>query len=90
MNNDMEYLKKENITKKIIRTELLFIPLLISLPFVVGLILVYNWYTYIIINGLNGYESELILGLIIIIGNLIFDIPFIKSLKEELSRKNYK
>ena len=90
MNNDMEYIKKENITKKIIRTELLFIPLLITLPFIVGIILIHNWYTYIIINGLTGYESELVLGLIIIIGNLIFDIPFIKSLKEALSRKNYK
>ena len=86
----MEYLKKENNTKKIIRTELLFTPLLVTLPFVVGLFFIYDWYINGFINRLTGFESELVLGLIIIIGNLIFDIPFIKSLIKNFSMKNNK
>lgn len=86
----MVYLKKENNTKKIIRTELLFTPLLVTLPFVVGLFFIYDWYINGFINRLTGFESELVLGLIIIIGNLIFDIPFIKSLIENFSMENNK
>jgi len=38
------------------------------------------------------YDGELILGLIIILGNIIFDIPFIKSLRNftALFRKSKK
>ncbi len=90
MNNNMDYLKKENNTKKLIRTELLFTPLLVIFPFVVGLILIFDWYTRGFIENRIGFESELILGLIIIIGNLVFDIPFLKSLIKQLTKKNKK
>lgn len=86
MNNNMEYLKKENNTKKLIRTELFFTPLLVFFPLIVGLILIINWYINGFTKGKFGFESELLLGLIIIFVNLIFDIPFIKSLIKQLSK----
>jgi hypothetical protein len=84
MNEDeMEYIKKGCNFSKVIRTEILFTPLLIIFPLIVGIFLIYDW----IDNGLNpDYYGSLVLGLIIIIGNIAFDIPFIKSLRE-LSKK---
>lgn len=90
MNNNMEYLKKENNSKKLIRTELFFTPLLVIFPLFVGLILIINWYINGFIKGKIGFESELLLGLIIIVVNLIFDIPFIKSLIKQLSEESNK
>jgi cbb3-type cytochrome oxidase subunit 1 len=86
MDNNMEYLKKENNTKKLIRTELFFTPLLVFFPLIVGLLFVINWYINGFTKGKIGFESELLLGLIIIVVNLIFDIPFIKSLIKQLSK----
>lgn len=90
MTNNMEYLKKERNTKKLIRTEILFTPILVIFPIIVGLILIFNWYIRVFLEGRIGFESELILGLIIIFGNLVFDIPFIKSLIKQVEKKNYK
>jgi len=82
--SEMEYVKKEGNISKIIRTEILLTPLLIIFPFIVGIFLIYGWFD----KGLDSaYYGELILGIIIIFGNIIFDIPFIKSLRE-LSKKN--
>ena len=76
----MQYMKKENNYAKVIRTEILFTPLLIVLPFVVGVLLIYDWY----IRGFSvnnpAFNGELMLGIIILVGNIMFDIPFIKSL----------
>ncbi len=87
MINNMEYLKKEKNTKKLIRTEILFTPILVIFPIIVGLILIFNWYIRGFLEGRIGFESELILGLIIIFGNLVFDIPFIKSLTKQIKKK---
>jgi hypothetical protein len=84
--NDMEYIKKGGTFSKVIRTEILFTPLLLFFPFVVGIFLIYGWFE----KGLDPmYFCSFILGIIIIIGNISFDIPFIKSLIE-LSKKNKK
>ena len=84
--NHMEYIKKESNFSKVIRTEIFFTPLLIIFPIFVGIFLIYDW----IDNGLaSPYFGSLIIGIIIIIGNIVFDISFIKSLRE-LSRKNNK
>jgi hypothetical protein len=84
--NEMEYIKKGSTFSKVIRTEILFTPLLIIFPLVVGIFLINSWFD----KGLDPiYFSSFILGIIIIIGNIAFDIPFIRSLIE-LSTKGKK
>jgi hypothetical protein len=87
---DMEYIKNQNNTERVIRTEILFTPLLVFLPLFIGLVFIYDWYTRGVIEGNSGYFGTLVLGIIIVIGNLIFDIPFIKSLRELTKNKNQK
>lgn len=79
----LEYLENERFyDEKIVRTELLFAPFLVFIPLLVGFLLVYDWYVRDFLeNNLNLF-SELIFGFIVIIGNVLFDIPFIKSLKK--------
>lgn len=84
--NEMEYIKKGTTFSKIIRTEILFTPLLIIFPLIVGIFLIIGWFN----KELDAaYFGSFILGIIIIIGNVAFDIPFIKSLIK-LSKKNKK
>ena len=83
---EMEYVKKQYYFSKIIRTEILFTPLLIGLPLIVGSFFIYDWYIRGVIGNCTAHNGELILGIIIIIGNIAFDMPFIKSLKV-LSKK---
>jgi len=80
-NKNMKYVKKGNSLAKVIRTELIFTPLLIVFPLVVGFFLIFDWYFRGVAVGETGYTEEMLLGIIIIIGNIAFDIPFIKSLK---------
>ena len=89
MNKNMDYMKKEKNFSKVIKTEILFAPFLIILPLIIGIGFIYEWYTRGFIAGNSSFDFELILGLIIIFGNVIFDIPFIKSLRE-LSKKKVK
>ena len=83
----MKSLKNKLILKKVIRTEILFTPMLIVLPIIVGIFLIYDWYSRGYLEGNFDFTAELFFGIIIIIGNIVFDIPFIKSLIA-LSRKN--
>ena len=42
----LQYLKNEKINdKKIFRTEIIFTPLLFVAPLIVGVFLIYDWYT---------------------------------------------
>ena len=82
----MRYMKKQYYFSKAIRTEILFTPLLIGLPLIVGFSFIYEWYTRGFLQGCSTFNGELILGIIIIIGNIAFDMPFIKSLRV-LSKK---
>ena len=78
--NEMEYLKNSDDNVKAIRTELLFTPLLVILPLIVGYFLINDWYNRDFITSELELTGELILGIIILIGNIMFDIPFVKFL----------
>lgn len=65
---------------RVIRTEILFTPLLIVLPIVVGVFLIYDWFCRGFSIGSSVFDGELMLGIIILVGNIMFDIPFLKSL----------
>jgi len=82
----MKYIKNENSDSKIIRTEILLTPLLVFAPLAVGFLLIYDWITRDFLTGELNLLGELMLGIIILICNIIFDIPFVKSL-HELSKK---
>ena len=79
-NKEKEYLKNVSNNQRIIRAEILFTPLLIILPLVVGFFLIYDWYYGGFPNNIYEFNGELILGIIILVSNIIFDIPFLKSL----------
>lgn len=79
--------KKNKPHERVIRAELLFTPLLILLPFIVGIALIYDWINRDLLTNQLELAGELILGIIIIVGNLIFDIPFLNSLKEAIEKK---
>jgi hypothetical protein len=78
---EMEYLKTGSNNAKVIRTEILFTPLLIVLPILVGFIFIYDWFCRGFSMGNSAFDGELIIGVIILISNIVFDIPFIKFLK---------
>lgn len=84
---NMKSIKDKISLKRVIRTEILFTPMLIVLPMVIGLSLIWDWFSRGYLMGNLDYTAQLFFGLIIIIGNIAFDIPFIISLIE-LSKKN--
>lgn len=86
MRKETEYLEKESINAKLRRAELWFAPLLIIVPILVSLFLINDWFYRGFSRGISIYDGELILAMIILAGNILFDIPFIKSLIT-LSRK---
>ena len=85
----MYYIKEKNDTSRLIRTEILFTPILIFAPLIVGILFILDWVTRGILEGDSGYVGTLILGIIIIVVNIIFDIPFLKSLREHGEFKKY-
>jgi len=84
---DMSYIDNQKNDKRVIRTEILFTPVLVALPICVGILFIYEWYTHSIIDSISGYFGMLILGIILIVGNIIFDIPFIRSLLRFFKKK---
>lgn len=80
LNKNMEYLRKEKNISRVIRSEIIFAPLLVVLPLVVGFVFIYEWYSRGFVAGISSFDFEFVLGLIIIFGNVLFDIPFIRSL----------
>ena len=79
MNNQSE--KNQTQRKLLLRLELWFAPLLITAPVVVSSVLLWDWYVKGFLTGSTLYDGELLLGLLILIGNLLFDIPFLRSLR---------
>ena len=75
-----EYIESKNNAEKLIRAELWFAPFLVVLPVVISILLIWSWFYMGYLEGSFAYDGHLILGLIILIGNIIFDVPFIKSL----------
>ena len=88
--SDMKYMKSQNNTERVIRTEILFTPFLVIFPIFIGLLFIYDWYSRGFVEDNLGYFGTLVLGIIIIIGNALFDIPFIKSLIKLTKIKNNK
>ena len=84
--NEMKYMKKEFYFSKVIRAEILFTPFLIALPLIVGFSFIYDWYARGILESNPAFNGELVLGIVILVGNIAFDIPFVKSLRV-LSKK---
>ena len=76
----MEYIKNNLESKKLLRTELLFTPLLIVVPVLVSIFLINDWYVRGFTQGTSAFDGELLIGIIIFAGNLLFDIPFIRFL----------
>jgi hypothetical protein len=73
--------QKEAIQKLLLRLELWFAPMLIIVPLAVSLFLVWDWYARGSSLGLSSYDGELLLALLILCGNLVVDIPFIRSIR---------
>ena len=87
--NGKEYLKTDYSTLKVVKTEILLTPLLIVLPLAVAIFLINDWFVNGFSTGSTKYNGELMLAIIILIGNIIFDIPFASSMikyKKILSR----
>ena len=82
----MNYIKNNNSNAKVIRTEILLTPVLVFVPLAVGFLLIYDWITRDFLTGELDLLGELMLGIIILTCNIMFDIPFVKSLRE-LSKK---
>jgi len=85
----MQYIKNKKIYDKLVRAELLFMPILIIEPILISAFFIYDWYTRGFLLNNSAYDIELILGIIILIGNIMFDIPFVKSLKTIRKQKDY-
>lgn len=79
---NMEYLKNQDNQSKMIRTEILLTPLLVITPMFIGSLFIYDWCIRGFLENDPSYFGTLILGIIILVGNILFDIPFIKSLRE--------
>jgi hypothetical protein len=81
--------RKENIQKLLLRLELWLAPALIIVPIVVSSFFVWDWYTRGFSTGSSMYDGELILGLLLLLGNLFFDVLFLKSLRIQKKKKDY-
>jgi hypothetical protein len=73
--------RKENIQKLLLRLELWFAPVLIIVPIGVSLFFLWDWYVRGFSTGSSVYDGELLIGLLLLIGNLMFDIFFLRSLR---------
>jgi len=69
------------IQRLLLRLELWFAPLLLLVPIIASVVFLLEWYTKGVINGSSEYDGELLLGLLLLVGNLVFDIPFVRSIR---------
>jgi hypothetical protein len=79
-NNSKEYLKTDYSNLKVIKTEILLTPILIILPLVVAGFLINDWFYSGFSKGVSSYDGELMLAIIILVVNIMFDIPFVSSM----------
>lgn len=80
--------RKENIHKLLLRLELWFAPLLIFVPLLVSVFFLWDWYVRGFSAGSSMYDGELILGLLLLLGNLIFDVLFLRSLRIQKKKES--
>ena len=81
MKKETTYVEPERKRLVVLRAELWLSPLLIIGPLVVSLLMIGNWYTYGYSLETSTYDGQLLLGVLILLGNLLFDIPFLKHLR---------
>ena len=86
INNEAGYLKTDKNSKNLIRLEICLSPLLLVLPVIASILLIKSWFYKGYLSGSSAYDYELILAIVILIGNIVFDIPFVNSLLK-LSRR---
>jgi len=79
--------RKENIQKLLLRLELWFAPMLIIVPIGVSFFFVWDWMVRGFSMGSSVYDGELILGLLLLFGNLFFDVLFLQSLRIQKEKK---
>ncbi|KYK21427.1 hypothetical protein AYK25_03555 [Thermoplasmatales archaeon SM1-50] len=72
---------KENIRKLLLRLELWFAPLLIIVPLAISLFFVQDWYIRGFSTSSSEFNGELLIGLLILFGNVLVDIPFLRSIR---------
>ena len=75
-----KYLKTDYSNLKVIKTEILLTPLLISAPLLVSGFLINNWFLNGFSKGVSSHDGEFMLAIIILVGNIMFDIPFASSM----------
>ena len=80
MPNKKSDLGKGRNNTRLMRLEIWFAPLLIILPIVVSIFLIRDWFYRGFSKGISTYDGELFLAIIILVGNIIFDVLFLKSL----------
>lgn len=95
MNDDAakKYVSFDKYDIQALRLEIWLTPIIILFPLLVSGYLIYDWYTRGFLLNNPSYTGELLLGLIVLIGNIFFDIPFIKSLiryTKQLSNASHK
>ena len=74
------------IQRLLLRLELWFAPLLLLIPLIIAMVFLLEWYLKGFTTGSSEYDGELLLGLLLLVGNLLFDIPFVRSIRT-LKRK---
>jgi len=79
-NTAKEYVKFDKNDIKAVRLEILLTPLIVIFPPLVSAYLIYDWFTRGLLMSISQYNGELFIALIILIGNILFDIPFIRTL----------
>ena len=78
--NGNGYMDTTKATEKLVRFELLFAPILILLPLAVSLTLFWSWFSFGYLKEDSSYTGEFFIACIILVGNVLFDVPFLRSL----------
>jgi hypothetical protein len=63
------------------RLELWFTPLLVIAPFLISMLLITEWAFQGVVLGSSSYDAEGLLGFLILVGTLMFDIPFLRTVR---------
>lgn len=79
--------RKENIQKLLVRLELWFAPLLIIMPMIVSMFFIWDWNVRGFSQNTALYDGELILGLLLLCVNILFDVLFLRSLRVQRKKE---
>jgi len=79
--NTTSDIRKQHIKMLLVRMELWFAPLLIIVPLIISGVLLWDWYARGVLTQTSAFDGELFLGILLLIGNLVFDIPFLRSVR---------